>query len=65
MNNGNESRWLSLDKLAEYASISPGQAVKLGEISGARRKIGRRNVYDKQAIDAYINEQVPTKEAAK
>lgn len=47
-------RYMGLNELQAYAAIGQSTARKLGESAGAAVKIGRRVLYDRKKIDAYI-----------
>ena len=46
---------LSVEDLQAYLAVGRATAVKIGEESGARRKIGRRVLYDRRKIVAYVD----------
>ena len=53
-----ESRLMDTEELRVYTSLGRNGAMKLGEESGAKVKIGRRVLCDKTKIDKYINSLV-------
>ena len=50
-------RYLSLDAMKVYLSVGRSSVEKIAAESGAKRKIGTRTVYDKKAIDEYMEKQ--------
>ena len=48
------ARYLGTRELCEYLSIGQNTARSIGKEAGARIKIGRRVVFDKNAIDRYL-----------
>ena len=48
------ARYLGTKELCAYLSVGRGMAREIGEKSGARVKIGRRVIYDRFAIDQYV-----------
>ena len=51
-------RLLSLPEAQAYLSLGYVSARKIAEESGAVVKIGRRVLYDRQALDNYIDGQI-------
>lgn len=49
------TRLFSVEALQRYTGLGRTTAVKIGKESGAVRKIGRRVLFDRQKIDAYID----------
>lgn len=49
-------RLLSTADLMAYTGLGRNGAIAFGEKSGAKRKIGKRSLYDRKRIDAYIDE---------
>lgn len=49
------ARMLSIEDLADYLATGSRTATDIGSKSGARRKIGRRVVYDRVVIDRYLD----------
>ena len=47
-------RYMGIDELKNYISLGEGTARKIGAESGAVVRIGRRVLYDRQQIDAYM-----------
>lgn len=47
-------RYVSKAEFAGYAGIGTTSAEKLALLIGAKRRIGRRCVYDLQALDEYL-----------
>ena len=56
-NNNSEIRLLSIEELQQYLSVGRNSAVEIGKVSKAAVSIGRRKLYDRIRIDAYIEEQ--------
>ena len=52
-------RWLNLKEVMEHCRLGRNAALELGEVSGAKRKIKGRVVYDIAILDEYISRQVP------
>ena len=50
-----ESRFFSMPELQAYLSVGESTVRKIAEASGAKIKIGRRALYDRRRIDAYID----------
>lgn len=48
-------RFLGADQLKDYLGLGGSSAAKLAEQAGARRAFGRRVLYDKAAIDRYLD----------
>lgn len=49
-----DHRYLNLKELTAYVGICQKNAFYLGAESGARIKLGKRNLYDKNIIDEYL-----------
>lgn len=49
---------MDTEELRVYTSLGRNGAMKLGEESGAKVKIGRRVLWEKTKIDKYINSLV-------
>lgn len=47
-------RYMGVRELCIYLSVGQSTAREIGEKAGARVKLGRRVLFDVQAIDAYI-----------
>ena len=47
-------RYMGTRELCTYLSVGQSTARKIGEKAGARVKLGRRVLFDMQAIDTYI-----------
>lgn len=47
-------RYMGMRELCIYLSVGQGTAREIGEKAGAKVKLGRRVLFDVQAIDAYI-----------
>lgn len=51
-----ESRLLDTDELRAYTNLGRNSAMRLGEEVGAKIKIGRRVLWDKEKLDQHFNE---------
>lgn len=51
---GQNVRYLGTRELCTYLSVGQSTAREIGEKAGARVKLGRRVLFDVQAIDTYI-----------
>ena len=54
--NENETRMLDINSLCVYISMGKTRATEFGERCGAKRKIGKRTLYDKKIIDKVLDE---------
>ena len=61
--NLNYVRLLSIDDLMRYTSLGHSKALELGTAAGARLYFGRRVMYDKRKVDAYIDTMETDREA--
>lgn len=50
-----EVRMMDADQLAIYIGLGKTRAVEFGEKCGAKRKFGKRALYDKKVIDQYLD----------
>lgn len=50
-----ESRLMDTDELRAYLNLGRNNAMKLGEEIGARRKIGKRVLWDRVVVDRYLD----------
>lgn len=50
-----EARLLDTDQLRAYMGIGRNNAMKIGAEIGARVQVGRRVLWDKRKVDAYID----------
>lgn len=50
-----ESRLLSIVGLQQYLSLGRTRAQEIGKDAGAAVSVGRRKLYDRRKIDAYID----------
>ena len=48
-------RLLGKKELAEYTSLGTESAEELGTVARARRKVGKRILYDRLLVDKYID----------
>lgn len=55
LTNVGESRLMDVETLRGYVNLGRNNAMKLGENAGARVKIGKRVLYDRRKIDAYLD----------
>lgn len=51
-----ETRMLDVNALCAYISMGKTRATEFGEKCGAKRKIGKRTLYDKRIIDRALDE---------
>jgi len=51
---GQSVRYMGMRELCIYLSVGQSTAREIGEKAGAKVKLGRRVLFDVQAIDAYI-----------
>ena len=58
-----EKRLMNVDSVGQYLDMKPTKAREWLEKIGAKRKIGGKALYDKEVIDAYIN-NMATEEVA-
>lgn len=49
-----EPRFLNIEQLMEYTTLGKSRAGELGRKSGAAIYVGRRVLYDKKKLDAYL-----------
>lgn len=56
VSNAIAGKWLSFEKLKSYLCCGRPTAEKIGKESGALVRIGRRVLYDREKIDAYLNQ---------
>lgn len=50
-----EKRLMNIDSACQYLDMKPTKAREWLEKMGAKRKIGGKVLYDKEAIDAYVD----------
>ena len=50
-----ESRLMDSEELRAYTNLGRNNAMKLGEVIGAKVQIGRRVLWDRVKIDQYFN----------
>lgn len=50
-----EARLMTAAEVAKYLSLGLNNAVTVANEAGARRQFGKRVLYDRQAIDEYLN----------
>ena len=53
-----EQRMFSINEAAIYLGIGRSTAIQYLEDIGAKRKIGKRALYDKNIIDEYLNNNI-------
>ncbi len=53
----NEKRLLDANEVCIYLGLGRNKGVEFAKSIGSEIKIGRRSLYDKTKIDAYLNEQ--------
>lgn len=51
-----ESRLIDTDQLRVYTNLGRNSAMKLGEDAGAKIKVGKRVLWDKEKLSRYITE---------
>lgn len=59
-----EKRLMNIDSACQYLDMKPTKAREWLEKMGAKRKIGGKVLYDKEAIDAYVNSLAVEQEVA-
>jgi len=52
-----ESKYLNVSELMAYLKVGRNKAMQIGEESGAKVKLGRRNLYIISKIDEYIEKK--------
>ena len=50
-------RYLGIEELRQYMNVGEGTARRIGSAAGAVIKFGRRVLYDRELIDAYMDKQ--------
>jgi len=50
-------RWLSVAELMEHTGLTREKAIKLGEAAKSVRHFGRRVLYDRLAVDQYLEKR--------
>lgn len=53
-----EKRLLDANEVCMYLNLGRNRGVEFAKSIGAERKIGRRCLYDKKAIDKYFDKQI-------
>ena len=51
----NNKRFLTITEAADYLTLGKSKANSFCEAIGAKKKIGKRCVYDRSVIDAYFD----------
>ena len=51
-------RLMSVDEFAAYMGIGRNNALKVGAEIGAEIRIGKRRLYDKNVVDAWIDRRI-------
>lgn len=51
-----KNRLMDTEELRTYTSLGRNNAIKLGEDIGAKVKIGKRVLWDREKIDRYLDE---------
>lgn len=51
-----ETRMLDINSLCEYIGLGKTKATEFGEKCGAKRRIGKRVLYDKRIVDKVLDE---------
>lgn len=57
-NNIVEPRLFNIKELCSYCGLGENRAAEMGAAAGARRQYGKRVLYDRLAIDRYIDVQM-------
>ena len=52
---GNESRLMSADETCKYLGLGKNRGIGFAKSIGAEIAIGRRRLYDRKVIDAYLD----------
>ena len=50
-----ECRMMSVEQLCAYLNLGKSKALEFGNEAGAKRKIGKRVLYDKKIIDQALD----------
>lgn len=58
---GNETRMLDVAALCVYLSMGRNRAAEFGEQCGAKRKFGKRTLYDKRVLDKALDKMAGVK----
>lgn len=58
---GNEARLLDVTALCVYLSMGKSRAAEFGEQCGAKRKFGKRTLYDKRVLDKALDKMTGDK----
>lgn len=53
-----EKRLLDVSEICIYLGLGRNRAIEFAKSIGAERKIGKRCLYDKKAIDLYLDKQI-------
>lgn len=56
-----QARLLDVSGLAQYCGVGRNKAFQVGKEAGAEVRLGRRLLFDRHAIDRYIDEKRETK----
>ena len=51
-------RYMGIEELKQYIAVGTSTAIKIGKDAGAAFKLGRRTLYDRVKIDAYMEAQL-------
>lgn len=54
-NTGITARLIGIEELRDYTNLGRNAAMKLGAMAGARVNVGKRIMYDRKKVDAYID----------
>lgn len=49
------ARYMGISELCTYLSVGQNTAREVGEQAGARIKLGKRVLFDREAIDKYVD----------
>ncbi len=50
-----EKRFMTITEVMNYLTLGKNKADSFCEVIGAKRKIGKRSLYDRQRIDNYFD----------
>lgn len=57
-------RLMGINEVMEYVGLSRVTAIKFANEAGARRKYGKRTLYDRQALDKHIDNMATENEGS-
>ena len=50
-----ETRMMNIEELAAYIGMGRTKSIEFGERCGAKRKMGKRTLYDKRVVDEALD----------